>query len=279
MSEQYDKIKITSGFIKKHFPLGFKPTCALIVEKNFDVLRDFKILAKLNCGILPQVYGKSNNKTGNLLFCRSGNKDVIVCEGRLHYYEGVSMREIGHIIYVLKSLGIKKILSIDEAGHLNPRFKCGGLALIYDHINLVGDNPLIGENDSELGLRFPDMSNAYNNRLYETLCKIFQNKKIKIYESVYLGITGPQTETDAEARFYREIGADVLGYSIVPENIASVHAGIDFAAIGMITRELVADKMMEDNRAESQKYKEQKKNLAACNAVLKNVLKDIIREL
>lgn len=276
MTEQSQKIKVTTGFIKKHLPAGFKPGIAIILENNFNVLSDFTIKRKLNYRLLPEVYGKKSKDTGSILFARCGSKDVIILEGRSHYFDGTSMREIGHMIYVLRFLGVKKILSIDETGHLNPRFKCGELALIYDHINLIGDNPLIGENDNELGLRFPDMSNAYDKDLFNSISGIFLDRKLKIYESVYLGITGPQTETDAEARFYREIGADILGYSIVPENIAAVHAGVNFAAIGLITRELVADKMMEDNRSEAKKEKDQRENLKLASKKLEKVLKSII---
>lgn len=279
MTEQSEKINVTSGFIRKHFPAGFKPGCAIILEKNFNVLSDFTVKGKLNYALLPEVYGKKSKDTGSILFCRCGKKDIIVCDGRLHYFEGTSMREIGHMIYVLRFLGIKNVLSVDETGHLNPRFKCGELALIYDHINLIGDNPLIGENDNELGLRFPDMSNAYDKKLFNSIYGIFLDRKMKINESVYLGITGPQTETDAEARFYREIGADILGYSVVPENIAAVHAGINFAAIGLITRELVADKMMEDNRSETKKDKDQRENLKEASKKLEKILRSIVESV
>jgi purine-nucleoside phosphorylase len=189
------------------------------------------------------------------------------------------MRDIGHLIYTLKLLGIRKLISVEEVAHLNPRFGCGELALIYDHINLMGDNPLIGENDESLGVRFPDMSNAYDRDLYGRIYKVFQDNKVKINESVYLGIIGPQTETEAETRFYREIGTDVLGYSLAPENIASVHSGIRFAAIGLITRELIADKMLEENGTLSEQGRIQsiyrKKAISELNRILLKILERI----
>jgi purine-nucleoside phosphorylase len=160
------------------------------------------------------------------------------------------MRAIAHPVYVLRELGVKTIIFIDEVGYLNPRFETGSVSLIYDHINLMGDNPLIGENDDTLGPRFPDMSNAYDFRCYDIIEKIFIDAKFKFYPSVYLGIAGPETETEAECRFYRDIGADVLGYSLVPENQAAIHAGMKAVAIGMISRELVADRLREISKEE-----------------------------
>lgn len=276
MTEQLEKILKTSDKIRKSYPKNFNPEIALILEKDIDVLKKFKIRGQLSYEKLPIETADSFKIKGEILFCKCKGKDVLVYHGRFHYYDGVDMRDIGHMIYVLRYAGIKKILSVDEVAHLNPRFACGELALIYDHINLMGDNPLIGKNDNELGIRFPDMSNAYNKKLYSKIYKVFQENKMKINESVVIGIIGPQTETDAEARFYREAGADVLGYSVVPENITSVHAGIDFAAIGLISRELVADKMMEDKRSEKQRIKEQAENLKIAEKELERVLRDII---
>jgi purine-nucleoside phosphorylase len=143
----------------------------------------------------------------------------------------------------------------------------------------MGDNPLIGENDSELGIRFPDMSNAYDKNEYSKIYKVIRNKKIKINEAVYIGTIGPETETEAEARFYREIGADVTGYSLVPEDITAVHAGISYCAIGLISRNLVADKMMEDTRTEKDKEKDQKENLKKSLKILSKIIKEIIEKL
>ena len=251
MSEQLVNIKKTTAFIKNNFPKKFRPSVALIIEKNFEILSGFRILGEAG---FNEIFSQDENlkkNEGKVIFANCGGKDVIVYKGRLHYFGGVKMRDIGQMIYVLRYLGIKKIISVDEVGHLNPRFSCGEIALIYDHINLMGDNPLIGKNDNELGLRFPD----------KKIYRVFQEKMIRINESVMLGAIGPESETDAEARFYREIGADVVGYSMVPENITSVHAGISFAGIGLITRELIADKMMEDERTDLQKIKIQKENL------------------
>jgi len=281
MSEQLEKILQTSGLIKSKFPKNFKPEISLITERNIDIkeFSGFDILGELSFdSLFPDTENLKRN-AGKVLFAKCKGNDIIVYNGRFHYYGGIDMRDIGHMIYVLRYLGINKIISIDEVGHLNPRFHCGEIALIYDHINLIGDNPLIGKNDTELGIRFPDMSNAYDKDIYKKVFKIFQEEKIKINESVYLGTIGPQSETDAEARFYREIGADVVGYAIVPEDITSVHAGMSFLGIGLITRELVADKMSEDERSEKQKSKDQKESLNTAVKELGKVLKEIIKKI
>ncbi len=279
MSEQLDKIKKTTSFIKNSFPKKFRPTVALIIEKNFELLSGFRILGEIG---FDEMFSQDENlkrNAGKVVFANCGVKDVIVYKGRFHYFGGVKMRDIGQMIYVLKYLGVKKIISVDEVGHLNPRFSCGEIALIYDHINLMGDNPLIGKNDNELGLRFPDMSNAYDKSLYKKIYRVLQEKMIRINESVMLGAIGPESETDAEARFYREIGADVVGYSIVPENITSVHAGLSFAGIGLITRELIADKMMEEERTDLQKIKDQKENLNKSLKELGKVISQILNKI
>lgn len=279
MTNQLKRIQESSEYLRNKIPKKFTPEIALITEKDFDLPKDFKVLSEIKFEKIPPDFENAPKNPGSIQFAKVGDKDVIIFRGRFHYYDGVNMRDIGHTIYVLKNLGIKKIISIDEVSQLNPRYKTGELVLIYDHINLIGDNPLIGKNDDTLGLRFPDMSNAYDKDLFKTIVDVFRKNILKINESVYLGITGPSSETDAEARFYRESGAEVLGYSIVPENIAAVHAGMKYAAIGLLTRELVADKMIEDGRSDKQKSKDRKENLKQSGKVLSKILPSIIKRI
>lgn len=279
MGDQLEKIIQSSGYIKNKFPKGFNPEAGLIIEKDLDVINDFKIISEIDFADVPEFGLNSKTNLNKILFAKIKGNDVVIYKGRSHFYDGIPMREIGHLVYVLKYLAIKKIISIDEVGHLNPRFKCGDLALIYDHINLMGDNPLIGKNENELGVRFPDMSNAYDKAMHKKIYEVLQDNKLVINDAVYLGITGPESETDAEARFYRDIGADVAGYSIVPENITAVHCGIKFAAIGLITRELVADKMMEDDRSEKQKIKDQNEYLKSASKKLGKIMDDIFKKI
>ncbi len=281
MSDQLEKIIESSEYIRSKFPKNYRPEVALITETDFEIPEDFKFGGDISIAKIPNFTFINTNKKnqGKILFAKTNKLDVLILHGRDHYYDGISMRDIGQTIYVLKYLGIKKIISVDETGHLNPRFKCGELALIYDHINLMGDNPLIGKNENELGIRFPDMSNAYDKELFQKVYETMQEKKYRINDSVYMGLTGPESETDAEARFYREAGADVAGYSIVPENITSVHCGIKFIAVGLITRELVADKMMEDVRSEKQKNTDQMDSLSKAQKKLSKILGEIVKRI
>jgi purine-nucleoside phosphorylase len=280
MTEQKRRILESVSTIKVKIPSGFKPGIAVITEANYELPRGIKILKKISYKNIPPKFEFADTaENGSFCFARSGRTDLLILNGKHHYYDGYSMRDIGHIIYTLYLLGIRKILSVEEVAHLNPRFRCGELALIYDHINFMGDNPLIGENDDSLGVRFPDMSNAYDRNAYSRLHKIFQDNKVKINESVYLGILGPQTESEAEVRFYREIGSDVLGYSLAPENISSVHCGIKFSAIGLITRELIADKMLEDTRTIAELEKLQSKYRKIALAELNRILIKILEKI
>ena len=268
MATQRKKIIDTVNLLKKQFPAGYKASLSLIIENNYKLSKTFKILKSINL---------NNNR--KMLLAKCGDKNIIILKGRLHFFDGFSMRDISEIIYVLKYLGINKIISVDEAGQLNPRFNCGELALIFDHINFMGDNPLIGENDDELGVRFPDMSNAYSPELFLKAFNVFQNNKIKINESVLLGIIGPESETEAEARFYRYTGSDILSYSIVPENITAVHCGIKFLGIGLLSRELIADKMKDDTTSEKVKNALQQKNLKKANELLNKIILPLIKNL
>jgi purine-nucleoside phosphorylase len=280
MTEQRQKILESVKYIKQHMPKKFVTDTALIIENNIKIANGYKVLSKIDYKKIPPVFEDNDlTKVGSIVFVKIGSKPLIILNGRFHYYDGIPMRDLGHVIYVLKHLGIKKIIAVDEMAHLNPRFQCGELALIYDHINLMGDNPLIGENDDELGLRFPDMSNAYDVELFEVAYSVFQDMSMKMNESVYLGLIGPESETEAESRFYREIGSDVVGYSLVPENITAVHSNIKFLGIGLITRELIADKMMEDDSTEAEKEKLQKKYLKHCEKELNKIIGSIIKKI
>jgi len=277
MTEQRKLILESADYIKKISPKNFKPTIAVITDKDYKLPSYLKIIQKIKLAEIPPfISTPEEDPEGKIIFAKSGNKDIIIIHGRIHFYEGYTMRDIGHFIYVLRYLGIKKIIGTDEAATLNPRYSPGDIALLYDHINLMGDNPLIGENDEELGIRFPDMSDAYSKELFAKAYKIFQKHQLKINESVYIGVIGPESETDAEAGFYREIGSDVCGYSIVPENITAVHAKVKYLGISLLCRELIPDKMREDKSDSKEKELLKQKNLKVANEKLNKILKDII---
>jgi purine-nucleoside phosphorylase len=172
---------------------------------------------------------------GNLICGKLGDKEVLVLQGRCHYYEGYSMQELTFPIRVMGALGINKLLITNAAGGINPAFSPGDLMLIKDHINFMGNNPLIGFNDPELGPRFPDMSAAYNEDLQLLALRKSQEVGIEIKKGVYIGVTGPSFETPAELAFFAQIGADAVGMSTVPEVIVANHMGMRVLGISCIT--------------------------------------------
>ena len=174
---------------------------------------------------------------GRLIFGELGGKKVVAMQGRFHYYEGYSMQQIAFPVRVAKALGAHTLFVSNACGGLNPNFRRGDIMLIKDHINFLGDNPLIGPNDEDLGPRFPDMSEPYTERLIDTAETVALDLSLKMHQGVYLAISGPMMETKAEYRYMRQLGADVVGMSTVPEVIAAVHMGMDVLGISVITDE------------------------------------------
>lgn len=173
--------------------------------------------------------------SGKLIFGELGNKKVVAMQGRFHYYEGYSMKQITFPVRVMKALGIKVLCVSNACGGMNPDFEVGELMIINDHINLFPTNPLIGKNENSLGPRFPDMGETYH-KPYITLAKEIANAhQIKVSEGVYAGLTGPCFETPAEYRYLHRIGADVVGMSTVPEVIVAKHAGLKVFGISIVT--------------------------------------------
>jgi len=172
---------------------------------------------------------------GKLLFGDLEGKKVVAMQGRFHYYEGYSMQQVTFPVRVMKALGIKILIVSNACGGLNPQFKSGDLMLITDHINLQGDNPLLGPNDETLGPRFPDMYNCYDRELAQLAESVALNLGIKLQRGVYVSVSGPNLETAAEYRFLRTIGADVVGMSTVPEVIVARHQGTKVLGFSIIT--------------------------------------------
>lgn len=178
---------------------------------------------------------------GKLLFGTLGDKEVVAMQGRFHFYEGYTMQQIVFPIRVLKENGADTLFVSNACGGMNPQYSRGDIMLISDHINLLGDNPLIGPNDDELGPRFPDMSDPYTERLREIAQNVALEESIAMHQGVYVSVPGPMLETKAEYRFLRSIGADVVGMSTVPEVISAVHMGMDVLGISVITDECFPD--------------------------------------
>jgi purine-nucleoside phosphorylase len=179
--------------------------------------------------------------SGKLIFGTLSGRNVVAMQGRFHYYEGYTMQEITYPVRVMKQLGVKTLIISNACGSMNPHIRKGDIMLIEDHINLLGDNPLIGINDSTFGPRFVDMSEPYSKRLMEVAVEVALENKLRLSKGVYAAMSGPSLETRAEYRFLRAIGADVVGMSTVPETIVARQMGIDVLGISIITDECYPD--------------------------------------
>lgn len=172
---------------------------------------------------------------GRLVCGRLAGKAVVAMEGRFHYYEGYSLQQITLPVRVMKALGCEALIVSNACGGMNPQYAKGDLMVIEDHINLIGDNPLIGKNDDRLGPRFPDMCFAYDRKLLALARRVALEEKIVCHQGVFVAVSGPNLETRAEYRFLRGIGADVVGMSTVPEVIVGVHGGMRNLGISVVT--------------------------------------------
>lgn len=187
------------------------------------------------------------NHAGRLLFGKLGGKNVVAMQGRFHYYEGYSLQQIVFPVRVLNALGTHTLLISNACGGMNPNYRRGDIMCITDHINLLGNNPLIGPNDEKLGPRFPDMSEPYSVELIKLAEQAALDNGIKMHQGVYASVPGPMLETRAEYRYLRMIGCDVVGMSTIPEVIAAVHMGMKNLGISVITDECFPDALKKIN--------------------------------
>ena len=231
------------SFIKEH--LHINPEYLLILGTGLGELgEEMTIETELLYKDVPHFpVSTVESHTGKLLMGYLGGKPVMAMQGRFHYYEGYSMNQIVFPIRVAKMLGIQTLIVSNACGGLNPNFQRGDIMLINDHINFLGDNPLIGANDPDLGPRFPDMSQPYTKHLLVTANQVALDAGIKIHQGVYLAVSGPMLETKAEYRYMRQLGADVVGMSTVPEVIAAVHMGMKVLGLSVITDECFPDSL------------------------------------
>jgi purine-nucleoside phosphorylase len=172
---------------------------------------------------------------GKLIIGRLSGKSVIAMQGRFHYYEGYSMKEVTFPVRVMKKIGIQYLFVSNAAGGLNPEYSIGELMIINDHIDLFPENPLRGKNLDQFGVRFPDMSEPYDLKLVTKGMEIAQKNNLRVHQGVYAAVQGPNLETRAEYKYLRTIGADAIGMSTIPEVIVARHMEIPVFAISAIT--------------------------------------------
>lgn len=178
---------------------------------------------------------------GRLILGTLKNRKIVAMQGRFHYYEGYSAKDISFPVLVMKLLGIKTLIVSNASGGLNPDFVAGDLMLVKDHINLLPENPLRGKNDLKLGPRFPDLCDCYNHKLIKLAEKVAQELSIPLKKGVYVAVPGPNLETNAEYRFLRIIGADAVGMSTVPEVLMARYLKIRVLGLSVITDMGIAD--------------------------------------
>ncbi|MBR0361822.1 MAG: purine-nucleoside phosphorylase [Paraprevotella sp.] len=264
----YTKIQETATWLKAKMPSS--PTTAIILGTGLGKLaNEITDAYRIPYTEIPNFpVSTVEGHSGNLIFGKLGNKDVLAMEGRFHYYEGYSMKEVTFPIRVMYELGIKTLFVSNAAGGTNPDFEIGDLMIINDHINAMPENPLRGKN-FPTGPRFPDMSEAYDKSLIEQAVTIAKEKNIKVQHGVYLATQGPTFETPAEYKMFRIWGADAVGMSTVPEVIVANHCGIKCFGISIITDLGVEGKIVEVSHEEVQK---------AANAV-QPLMAEIMREM
>lgn len=189
---------------------------------------------------------------GQLIFGTIKGQPVMAMQGRFHYYEGYDMKEVTFPVRVMKQMGITHLVVSNASGGLNPDFKVGDIMIIDDHINMFGDNPLLGKNINELGPRFPDMSQPYSRELIDRAHAIAQKEGIELKQGIYVGVAGPTFETPAEYKYFRIIGGDAVGMSTVPEVIVARHGGMICFGVSIITDSGVPGQIVEISHEEVQ---------------------------
>ncbi|WP_019242111.1 MULTISPECIES: purine-nucleoside phosphorylase [Bacillus] len=231
----YDRAKQSAEFIKGK--ITEIPEIGLILGSGLGILADeIEDAVAISYSDIPNFpVSTVQGHRGQLVIGKIAGKVVLAMQGRFHYYEGYSMETVTFPVRVMKLLGIEKLIVTNAAGGVNENFTPGDLMLITDHINFMGDHPLIGPNDERFGPRFPDMSKAYDPEFQALARRVAKELNISIQEGIYLGLTGPTYETPAEVRMVRTLGGDAVGMSTVTEVIVANHCSMRVLGISCIT--------------------------------------------
>lgn len=229
------KVLEATKFIRTQTPTA--PTVGLLAGTGLgNSVTDIKDAISVDYENIPHFpVSTVTGHHGRLLFGTIKARAVMAMQGRFHCYEGYSMEQITLPIRVMQQIGVKTLILSNASGGINPLFRSGDIMVITDHINLTGNNPLIGPNIDAWGPRFPDMTQAYDPKLMTMTEVAAQDKGIRLQKGVYVGLTGPSLETRAEIRFLKTVGADAVGLSTIPEVIAAVHAGMAILGLSVIT--------------------------------------------
>jgi len=234
-----DTLQVIRKFTSENYPIGI-----ILGTGLGGLVKEIEVKHQINYEDLPHFpISTVESHHGKLIFGAINGKNVIAMQGRFHFYEGYSMQQITYPVRVMKFLGVETLLVSNACGGMNPQYKKGDVMIMVDHINMLGDNPLIGKNEDELGPRFPDMSEPYSFELIELAEKIALENQIKVQKGIYVAVPGPNLETRAEYRFLRAIGADVVGMSTIPENIVANHMGMKVLGISIVTDECFPDSL------------------------------------
>ncbi|MGP1465379.1 MAG: purine-nucleoside phosphorylase [Prevotella koreensis] len=230
----YEKIQETASWLKQRMTTS--PETAIVLGTGLGQLAsEITDTYEFQYNEIPNMpVSTVEGHSGKLIFGKLGGKDIIAMQGRFHFYEGYSMKEVTFPVRVMYELGIKTLFVSNAAGGMNPEFKIGDLMIINDHINFFPEHPLNGKN-FPTGPRFPDMHETYDHELIALADKIAKEKNIKVAHGVYVGVQGPTFETPAEYRMYHILGGDAVGMSTVPEVIVAHHCGIKTFGISIIT--------------------------------------------
>jgi purine-nucleoside phosphorylase len=231
----YEHIQEAVGYIRQY--TDFEPECGIVLGTGLGNLTDDLLIAyELPYADIPYFpISTVPTHKGRLIFGYLEGKAVVVMAGRFHYYEGYSMQQVTFPIRVLKALGISTIILTNVAGSTNAQIEAGDIVFVSDHINLQPENPLRGENDERLGVRFPDMLTTYDKALILRGLALAQQQGIRAHSGVYVALQGPNLETPAEYNFLHRIGGDVVGMSTVPEVLVARHAGLRILVVSVVS--------------------------------------------
>ena len=232
MLKQFEE---SAAYIKSK--TSIEPSIGIILGTGLGgLVKEIKIIDEIPYEDIPNFpVSTVESHSGKLIFGELGGKFVVAMQGRFHYYEGYSLQQVTFPVRVMKLLGVERLFVSNASGGVNPDFEVGEIMIMDDHINLFPGNPLIGKNFDTFGPRFPDMSDAYDEKMIALALSIAKEKNIRVAVGCYAGLTGPTLETPSEYKYVRAIGADAVGMSTVPEVIVARHMDIPCFAISIIT--------------------------------------------